>query len=68
MSTSDQSASQQHDRTRRVIVGIGLGAVYGAAFAYVRALAKPGKIAAAMGYFTAILMITTLILTFVGSL
>ena len=50
----------------RVIVGIGLGAVYGAAFAYVRALAKPGKIAAAMGYFTAILMITTLILTFVG--
>lgn len=50
----------------RVIVGIGLGAVYGAAFAYVRALAKPGKIAAAMGYFTAILMVTTLVLTFVG--
>lgn len=50
----------------RVIAGIGLGAVYGAAFAYIRACAKPGKLAAAMGSFTAALMVTTMILTFVG--
>ncbi|MFM8773085.1 MAG: MFS transporter, partial [Actinomycetota bacterium] len=50
----------------RVIVGIGLGAVYGAAFAYIRAVAKPGKVAAAMGTFTAVLMVATLLLTFLG--
>ena len=50
----------------RVIAGVGLGAVYGAAFAYVRACAKPGKLAAAMGTFTAVLMVTTMILTFAG--
>ena len=50
----------------RVIAGIGLGAVYGAAFAYIRSVAKPGRIAAAMGLFTAVLMVTTLILTFAG--
>ncbi|MFM7147910.1 MAG: MFS transporter [Actinomycetales bacterium] len=50
----------------RVIAGIGLGAVYGAAFAYIRAAAKPGKLAAAMGMFTAVLMVSTMILTFIG--
>lgn len=50
----------------RVIAGIGLGAVYGAAFAYIRACAKPGKLAAAMGTFTAVLMVATMILTFAG--
>ena len=50
----------------RVIAGVGLGAVYGAAFAYIRACAKPGKLAAAMGTFTAVLMVTTMVLTFVG--
>lgn len=50
----------------RVIAGVGLGAVYGAAFAYIRACAKPGKLAAAMGAFTAVLMVTTMTLTFVG--
>jgi len=50
----------------RVIAGIGLGAVYGAAFAYIRACAKPGKLAAAMGVFTAVLMVATMILTFAG--
>ncbi len=50
----------------RVIAGVGLGAVYGAAFAYIRSVAKPGKVAAAMGLFTAALMVTTMVLTFAG--
>ena len=50
----------------RVIAGVGLGAVYGAAFAYIRAAAKPGKLAAAMGLFTAVLMVATMVLTFAG--
>ena len=50
----------------RVIAGVGLGAAYGAAFAYIRSVAKPGKLAAAMGLFTAVLMIVTMVLTFVG--
>ena len=50
----------------RIVAGIGLGAVYGAAFAYIRAAAKPGRIAAAMGTFTAVLMVATMILTFIG--
>lgn len=50
----------------RAIAGIGLGAVYGAGFAYVRALAPPGKLAATMGLWTAMLMVATLLLTFIG--
>jgi predicted MFS family arabinose efflux permease len=50
----------------RAIAGVGLGAVYGAAFAYIRAAAKPGKLAAAMGLFTAVLMVATMLLTFLG--
>ena len=50
----------------RAIAGVGLGAVYGAAFAYIRAAAKPGKLAAAIGLFTAVLMVSTMAFTFVG--
>jgi predicted MFS family arabinose efflux permease len=50
----------------RAIAGVGLGAVYGAAFAYIRAASKPGKLAAAMGLFTAVLMVATMLLTFLG--
>lgn len=50
----------------RAIAGVGLGAVYGAAFAYIRSAAKPGKLAAAMGLFTAVLMVATMAFTFVG--
>lgn len=48
------------------LTGIGLGAAYGAAFAYVRAVAKPGKLASALGVFGAVIGLTTLILTFLG--
>jgi MFS family permease len=48
------------------IVGIGLGAVYGASFAYLKAVVAPDKLAGALGVFTAVLMVATLILTFVG--
>ena len=37
----------------RGLLGSGLGAVYGASFAYVNALAKQGRLAAALGLFTA---------------
>ena len=50
----------------RAIAGVGLGAVYGAAFAYIRAAAKPGRVAAAIGLFTAVIMVTTMVFTFVG--
>lgn len=49
-----------------VITGIGLGAVYGAAFAYIRVVATPGKIAGAVGIFSATIGLTTVILTFIG--
>ena len=50
----------------RAIAGIGLGGVYGAAFAYIRAASKPGKLSSAIGFFTAVLMVSTLIFTFIG--
>jgi MFS family permease len=50
----------------QAVIGIGLGAVYGAAFAYIRALADPKKLAAAVGLFSGVIMLATLILTFVG--
>jgi MFS family permease len=50
----------------RAIVGVGLGAVYGASFAYIRAVARPGRVPAALGVFTAVIGLSTLILTFVG--
>ena len=48
------------------VTGIGLGAVYGAAFAYMKAVVPPGRLAAAMGVYTAVVMATTVVLTFVG--
>lgn len=50
----------------QVLTGIGLGAVYGASFAYIHAVAKPGKLAAALGVFGATIGLSTLILTFLG--
>jgi MFS family permease len=50
----------------QALTGIGLGAVFGAAFAYVRVIADPRKLAAAIGLFTAAMMLSTLILTFAG--
>jgi MFS family permease len=52
--------------TGRVIAGIGLGAVYGASFAYIRAVAGPGKVAGAMGVFAATGGATILLFTFAG--
>lgn len=50
----------------QAIAGIGLGAVYGAAFAYVRIIADPRRLAGAIGLFTAALMFSTLVFTFGG--
>ena len=48
------------------IVGAGLGAVYGSSFAYLKAVVAPNKLAGAMGVFTAVIMVSSLVLTFVG--
>ena len=48
------------------IVGIGMGAVYGSSFAYLKAVVQPKNLAGAMGVFTAVIMVSTLVLTFVG--
>ena len=50
----------------QAITGVGLGAVYGASFAYIHAVAKPGKLAAALGVFGAVIGLSTLIFTFLG--
>lgn len=50
----------------RTVAGIGLGAVYGAGFAYIRAVTPPSRIAAAMGVFGATIALATVILSFVG--
>lgn len=52
--------------TGRVIAGIGLGAVYGAAFAYIRAVTPPDRIPGAMGIFAAVGGATVLVFTFMG--
>jgi len=52
----------------QVIIGVGLGATYGAAFAYVRAVAKEGKLAAALGLFGATVGLSSLVFMLVGSL
>lgn len=49
----------------RVIAGVGLGAVYAAAFAYVRAIA-PGRVGAALGQFTAMAGVATLLGSLLG--
>jgi MFS family permease len=48
------------------IAGVGLGAVYGAAFGYLKAVVPAGRMAGAMGVFTAVVMASTVVLTFVG--
>lgn len=48
------------------IVGIGLGAVYGAAFGFIKSVVTPERQAGAMGVFMASTMVFTLILTFAG--
>lgn len=48
------------------VVGIGLGAVYGSAFGYIKSLVKPEKLPSAMGLFMAVTMLCTLVLTFAG--
>jgi MFS family permease len=50
----------------RAIAGIGLGAVYGAAFAYIRAVSTPKTLPSAIGIFTAVLMAYTVLFTFIG--
>lgn len=50
----------------RALAGIGLGAVFGAAFAYIRIITPPGRIAGAIGMFGAVCGAGTLLLTFLG--
>lgn len=50
----------------RALAGIGLGAVFGASFAYIRAVVPAGKIAAAMGSFAAFSAVSMIIVSFVG--
>lgn len=50
----------------RALAGIGLGAVYGASFAYIRAVVKPDRIAAAMGSFAAFNAVSMIVVSFVG--
>lgn len=50
----------------QAITGVGLGAVYGAAFGFIHAVAKPGKLAAALGIFGAVIGLSTMIFTFIG--
>lgn len=49
-----------------IVTGVGLGAVYGSAFGYIKSVAKPDRVPAAMGVFVATIMVVTLILTFLG--
>ena len=48
------------------IIGVGLGAVYGASFAYIKSIVPLKRLASAMGLFTATVMVTTLLVTFIG--
>ena len=50
----------------RVLAGIGLGAVFGASFAYIRVVTAPGRLAGAIGVFAAVCGTVTLGLTFLG--
>ena len=49
-----------------IVVGIGLGAVYGSAFGFIKSVVKPERLAGAMGVFMATTMLFTVILTFAG--
>lgn len=50
----------------QALTGIALGGIYGAAYAYIRVIAKPGRLAGAVGLFSAVNMLTTLAVTFLG--
>jgi len=49
-----------------IVTGIGLGAVYGCSFAYMKAVVAPNNLAGALGVYAAVTMFATVILTFVG--
>ncbi len=51
----------------QAITGVGLGAVYGASFAYIRAVAKPGQLPAALGVFGATIGVGSVAFMFLGS-
>lgn len=51
----------------QAIIGIGLGATYGAAFAYVRFVTAQGKLPQALGTFGAVSGAGTVVLVFLGS-
>jgi MFS family permease len=51
----------------QAVIGVGLGAVYGAAFAYVRAVSAPGKLPQALGTFGAVSGAMTVSLVFLCS-
>ena len=48
----------------QALIGVGLGAVYGAAFAYIRLVAEPGKLTSALGTFGAVVGGASMLLTF----
>lgn len=50
----------------QAVLGVAMGAVYGASFGYVRAVARPGKLPQALGVFGASAALTTVLLTFLG--
>lgn len=52
----------------QALTGVGLGAVYGASFGYLKAVATPGRIAAALGVFGAVIGLATMIFSLLGSL
>ncbi len=51
----------------RAVAGVGLGAVFGASFAYIKTFAKPGGLASAIGVYVASTGVFALALTFAGS-
>ncbi|MFI0433407.1 MAG: MFS transporter [Candidatus Nanopelagicales bacterium] len=52
----------------QAIIGVGLGAAYGSSFAYLRVVASPGRLAVSLGLCSATIALTTVSLTFLGSI
>ncbi|SKA80539.1 Major Facilitator Superfamily protein [Agreia bicolorata] len=52
----------------QAMTGIGLGAVYAAAFAYIQVLAAPGKLPAAVASFAAVSGASSVVITFSGGM
>jgi MFS family permease len=52
----------------RAVAGVGLGAVFAAAFAYLRVVTSPQTLARAVGIFSAVASVTMIILSFLGGL